>query len=844
MEPSSDKLKRKTKASSSHDTSSKHQQQQQHSTNYQPLVTDKDIERANELQQQEQAQKLELAKKEQLQRKERNEFLFKKAKNLLKTYEKSKYYQKTIQIQKDALQKYKRKSIIDEKPLPKRELAYFQYKNKLANKQEVSRNIVWSDVDRAKAEATLARSDVLRIHSQVERGIELDPENDIFTKTSQLSQNDLLQGVDENTRKKIYDIELTQYSPYRLQYSLSGRKLLLGGVKGHVAALDWRRFEMTHENVLNEPVKAVQWLMDDGMYALAQSPYTYVYNEQGVEIHMCRDFNRVEHLSYLPFHFLLVGGMSHNGQQQEGQIIYKDISLGENVAQIKLSSPMTCMVANPYNAIMCVGHLNGTLSMVQPRDRDYKPVVTMFCHQASPLKHVCIDPTGRYMITSASDDTCKVWDIRNTYQPIMNVNTQDEPIMNVNTQDEYQRSLYPSHLRPKSGDHITSMAISQTGMLALSLKHGIAIYKNFTHIHERDKELYLLHKLPSHTTVCDLSFCPYEDILGVGHSRGFSSLLVPGSGSTSFDSKMPNPYFTDKQVKDFNVRTLLEKIPHEMICLDPSLIGTSGFKETQKGLLSTKGSSSHTNNSSSISSSSTSSHNNNTNHSSSTSHNTASEETTTPPLQHIQLSDELKQELNRVGLSTSNDKRKRLTTSKDEYRQELFDKYTEMKNSIPQHWYDEGEDADALDRFASLKKRKIKFDEKKKHELRKQQQETEQQDRVKQLMKQLLEKGEEEEDTVSEDEKPSSSSSDHHPHVVNNNDMIKLSVEDSSDEEEEQQQQPNDDDEIGVRQLSITAEEDDDTTNQQDNDDAFEDDDDDDDDEGETMMNEIVDPFA
>ena len=37
---------------------------------------------------------------------------------------------------------------------------------------------------------------------------------------------------------------------------------------------------------------------------------------------------------------------------------------------------------------------------------------------------------------------------------------------------------------------------------------------------------YMVHNLTS--SVNSLQFCPYEDVLGVGHGNGFSSLLIPG----------------------------------------------------------------------------------------------------------------------------------------------------------------------------------------------------------------------------------------------------------------------------------------------------------------------------
>lgn len=81
--------------------------------------------------------------------------------------------------------------------------------------------------------------------------------------------------------------------------------------------------------------------------------------------------------------------------------------------------------------------------------------------------------------------------------------------------------------------------------------------------------------LPS-LTPRSVVFCPYEDILGVGHSAGFSSLLVPGSGEAQFDSNEADVYESHNRRREREVRGVLEKIQPDLITLDADFLGRVG----------------------------------------------------------------------------------------------------------------------------------------------------------------------------------------------------------------------------------------------------------------------------
>merc|ERR1712126_751878 len=81
---------------------------------------------------------------------------------------------------------------------------------------------------------------------------------------------------------------------------------------------------------------------------------------------------------------------------------------------------------------------------------------------------------------------------------------------------------------------------------------------------------YMKHKVQRKIT--DIHFAPFEDVVGIGHAGGFSSILVPGCGEPNFDALEANPYQTKKQRREGEVEALLEKVPAELISLNQDQI--------------------------------------------------------------------------------------------------------------------------------------------------------------------------------------------------------------------------------------------------------------------------------
>ncbi|XP_031203033.1 WD repeat-containing protein 46 [Mastomys coucha] len=351
--------------------------------------------------------------------------------------------------------------------------------------------------------------------------------------TAKILQTDIADAVDIASAAKHFDLNLRQFGPYRLNYSRTGRHLALGGRRGHVAALDWVTKKLMCEINVMEAVRDIHFLHSEALLAVAQNRWLYIYDNQGIELHCIRRCDRVTRLEFLPFHFLLATA------SETGFLTYLDVSVGKIVTALNArAGRLNVMAQNPYNAVIHLGHSNGTVSLWSPAVKE--PLAKILCHRGG-LRAVAVDSTGTYMATSGLDHQLKIFDLRGTFQPLS------------------------SRTLPQGAGHL---AFSQRGLLVAGMGDVVNIWAGQGKASPPSLEQpYLTHRLSGH--VHGLQFCPFEDVLGVGHSGGFTSMLVPGAAEPNFDGLENNPYRSRKQRQEWEVKALLEKVPAELICLDP-----------------------------------------------------------------------------------------------------------------------------------------------------------------------------------------------------------------------------------------------------------------------------------
>ncbi|TKS77771.1 WD repeat-containing protein 46 [Collichthys lucidus] len=359
--------------------------------------------------------------------------------------------------------------------------------------------------------------------------LEGDEEEDTCT----ISQQDIADAVDITSASKYFNLNLSQFGPYRVDYTKTGRHMLLGGRRGHVACIDWQSKQLMCEINVMESVNDVKWLHSETMYAVAQKKWLYIYDSNGIELHCIRKFNDVLRMQFLPYHFLLATASA------TGFLQYLDVSVGKEVAAIcTRTGRLDVMCQNPHNAIIHLGHHNGTVTLWSPNQKE--ALVKMLCHQGG-VRSVAVDKTGTYMVTSGMDKKLKVYDIR-AFKPLK------------------------SYFLPSGA---SCLSLSQRGLLSAATGDIVQVYRDVWSTPVTKP--YMAHRVRG--AVWGLHFCPFEDVLGVGHGGGFTSMLVPGAGEPNFDGLDANPYRSVKQRQEWEVKALMEKIQPELISLDPTQLG-------------------------------------------------------------------------------------------------------------------------------------------------------------------------------------------------------------------------------------------------------------------------------
>lgn len=386
-------------------------------------------------------------------------------------------------------------------------------------------------------DATLKAKDAEILLENTSGLLEADGE---LERTYKVRQDDIRNDIAVETAKKGFELKLPEMGPYMVDYTRNGRHMLLAGRKGHVATMDWRDGKLGCELQLGETVRDAKWLHNNQFFAVAQKKAVYIYDHEGVEIHNLKDHVEPTHMEFLPFHFLLatVG--------TAGYLKYQDTSTGKMVTQMptKQGSP-TSFAQNPHNAVIHVGHNNGTVSLWSPNDTT--PLAKILAHRG-PVRSMAMDRSGRYMVSTGQDLKMSVWDIR-TFKQV---------------------NRYSLH-QPGS-----SVAISDRNLTAVGWGTQVSIYKDmFTGSESTDakpKSTYMSWGGEGQR-IERVRWCPFEDVLGTSHDQGFTSIIVPGAGEPNFDALEVNPYENVRQRQEAEVRSLLNKLQPEMIGLDPDFVG-------------------------------------------------------------------------------------------------------------------------------------------------------------------------------------------------------------------------------------------------------------------------------
>ncbi|ELU45600.1 WD repeat-containing protein 46 [Rhizoctonia solani AG-1 IA] len=269
-----------------------------------------------------------------------------------------------------------------------------------------------------------------------------------------------------------------------------------------------------------------RFLQDHTMYAVAQKKYAFIYDQNGVELHRLKSIVEPTRLEFLPYHWLLGNA---------GYLKYLDTSTGTMVAEQRTKlGACNAMTQNIHNAVIYLGHQNGTVALHTPSTPT--PLVRLQAH-LGPITSLSVDPSsgGRYLATAGQDSRVKIWDCRNWKGCV---------------REWTVRGGAPSEVEWSRKGWLGVIGGGSINVRVLSCS-------------------YRLHC----SIFCSMRFCPFQDAIAIGHARGVSSIVVPGSGEANIDSFEDGVFENKKARQEREVRSLLDKLQPDMITLDPEFMG-------------------------------------------------------------------------------------------------------------------------------------------------------------------------------------------------------------------------------------------------------------------------------
>jgi U3 small nucleolar RNA-associated protein 7 len=393
-----------------------------------------------------------------------------------------------------------------------------------------------------KAPKRLVEANMMKIEDD-SKGLELD-DGEVADR---VTQGDIISAVDTQTQHKKFELVLDKLGPYKIDFSTNGTHLCLAGLRGHLANLKWKDFSLVGETQLKDKINDVKFLVDHSMIAVAQKRFVYMYTKEGVEMHILSKMAHMDRLAYLPRHMLLAAASTTYSNMQ-----YIDISTGEEIGSkppVVMKNPTSAMSVNPANGVVATCDLRGVVKLWSPTVVD--PLVQLKAHSGA-IHDIAFHHNGRFFATLGGDHKMKLWDCRM-----------------LRTLEEFAVTYC-----------FDSIDISSKGLVAMGGGTNIQIWKNmFTG--SKPSAPLMKFGLGYGNIATQVKFCPFEDVLGVGHSKGFTSLLVPASGEANPDFYFADPHETEVHRKERVVSGLLDKLPADTISLDLQ-IGTVNIERLEE----------------------------------------------------------------------------------------------------------------------------------------------------------------------------------------------------------------------------------------------------------------------